>query len=287
VPPGSIQLSQQRPEVTPGTRITPRTALAQQKDISELASKITLWLEAARQRESERPGSLTGEQLQRRVILQGRRADLNTQLETGMITDSYATVASELMNLRKEVVGWQEISPSLEDVYKFGEGKNPTAFLTHDEYVKFYELFSTAIQESGYSARNRFYTRRPIPGSGAQMVPQKYRGFSSGPIATSIACEDLHGKIYLLGFDMGPTVVGKFNNVYAGTEFYKPADANPTFTGNWIQQLTTVIRDFPNVEFVRVCGDTTADIPNFKVLPNLQYLPIADFVLRINTSKDL
>ena len=157
----------------------------------------------------------------------------------------------------------------------------PTVLVSTDRPI------SAAIQESGYSARNRFYTRRPEPGSGAMMVPQKYRGFSSGPIATSIACEDLNCRIYLLGFDMGPTVVGRFNNVYAGTEFYKPVDANPTFTGNWIKQLSTVIRDFPSVEFIRVCGDTTADIPEFKVLPNLQYLPIADFVLRINTSKDL
>ena len=157
----------------------------------------------------------------------------------------------------------------------------PTVLVSTDRPI------STVIQESGYSARNRFYTRRPIPGSGAQMVPQKYRGFSSGPIAVSIACEDLNRQIYLLGFDMGPTVVGKFNNVYAGTEFYKPADANPTFTGNWIRQLSTVIRDFPSVEFVRVAGDTTADIPDFKGLTNLQSLPIADFAARINTPKDL
>ena len=157
----------------------------------------------------------------------------------------------------------------------------PTVLVSTDRPI------STAIQESGYSARNRFYTRRPVPGSGAQMVPQKYRGFSSGPIAVSIACEDLNRRIYLLGFDMGPTVVGRFNNVYAGTEFYKPADANPTFTGNWIRQLSTVIRDFPSVEFVRVAGDTTADIGDFRTLPNLKNMPIADFVARINTPKDL
>ena len=157
----------------------------------------------------------------------------------------------------------------------------PTVLVSTDRPI------STAIQESGYSARNRFYTRRPVPGSGAQMVPQKYRGFSSGPIAASIACEDLNRRIYLLGFDMGPTVIGRFNNVYAGTEFYKAADANPTFTGNWIRQLSTVIRDFPSVEFVRVLGDTTADIEDFKSLPNLQSLPIADFAARINTPKDL
>jgi hypothetical protein len=157
----------------------------------------------------------------------------------------------------------------------------PTVLVSTDRPI------STAIQESGYSNKNRFYTRRPVPGSGAQMVPQKYRGFSSGPIAVSIACEDLNRRIYLLGFDMGPTVVGKFNNVYAGTEFYKPADANPTFTGNWIRQLSTVIRDFPSVEFVRVAGDTTADISEFHALVNLKNMPIADFVARINTSKDL
>jgi hypothetical protein len=157
----------------------------------------------------------------------------------------------------------------------------PTVLVSTDRPI------STVIQESGYSARNRFYTRRPLPNTGAQMVPQKYRGFSSGPIAASIACEDLHRRIYLLGFDMGPTVVGKFNNVYAGTEFYKPADANPTYTGNWIRQLSTVIRDFPSVEFVRVCGATTADIPDFHPLTNLKNMPIDEFALRINTSKDL
>lgn len=157
----------------------------------------------------------------------------------------------------------------------------PTVLVSTDRPI------STVIQESGYAHKNRFYTRRPIPGSGAHSVPKKYHGFSSGPIAAGIACEDINRRIYLLGFDLGPTVVGKFNNVYAGTDFYKPQDANPTFTGNWIRQLSTVIRDFPTVEFIRVCGDTTADIADFKNLPNLQYMQIADFVLRINTSKDL
>jgi len=157
----------------------------------------------------------------------------------------------------------------------------PTVLVSTDRPI------STAIQESGYSARNRFYTRRPLPNTGAQMVPQKYRGFSSGPIAVSIACQDLIRKIYLLGFDMGPTVVGKFNNVYAGTDFYKAADANPTFVGNWIRQLTTVVRDFPQVQFVRVAGDTTADIKDLQGLSNLTHMSIADFAARINTTKDL
>jgi len=157
----------------------------------------------------------------------------------------------------------------------------PTVLVATDRPI------STVIQTSGYSARNRFYTRSPMPNSGAQMVPHKYRGFSSGPIAVSIACSDLNSRVYLLGFDMGPTVVGRFNNVYAGTDFYKAADANPTFVGNWIRQLTTVVRDFPQVQFVRVAGDTTADIKDLQGLSNLTHMPIADFAARINTTKDL
>ena len=146
---------------------------------------------------------------------------------------------------------------------------------------------STVIQESGYSAKHKFYTRRPINGLGALSVPKQYFGFSSGPIATGIAAIDGHRNIYMLGFDLGANGAGLFNNVYADTEFYKKSDAAPTFTGNWVKQITTVTNDHLNQQFIRVCGDTTAEIPEFNSLSNLQSLSITDFVLRINTLKDL
>jgi hypothetical protein len=59
---------------------------------------------------------------------------------------------------------------------------------------------SQEIQKSGYASQHRFYTRRPLPGLGAQVVPKRYFGFSSGPIALSIAVEDGNDPIYLLGF---------------------------------------------------------------------------------------
>lgn len=144
-----------------------------------------------------------------------------------------------------------------------------------------------AIQQSGYSTKNRFYTRRPLPDLGAQIVPKKYFGFSSGPIAVAIAAQDRQHVIYLLGFDLGPNINGKFNNLYADTEFYKTTGAHPTFTGNWIKQLTQVTQDFPNHQFIRVAGDTTADIQELNNLPNLKHLPIATFLQRINNGKDL
>jgi len=142
------------------------------------------------------------------------------------------------------------------------------------------------IQESGYALTNRFYTRRPLPGSGAQMIDQTYRGFSSGPVALSIAAQDGNQRMYLLGFDMGP-VNHRFNNIYADTPHYKPSVAEPTYTGNWIRQICQICQAFGDRQFIRVHGDTTAPIPEFANIRNLAQMAIADFVLRLNTGEDL
>jgi hypothetical protein len=157
----------------------------------------------------------------------------------------------------------------------------PTVLVSTDRPI------SQQIQESGYAKTNRFYTRRPIHNLGAQTVPREYFGFSSGPIATSLAAKDNHTRIYLLGFDMGPSETGKFNNVYADTEFYKQSINTPTFTGNWVRQLCTVAKDHANCEFIRVHGSTTTEIPEFSKISNMQKLQFADFVARINKPKDL
>jgi hypothetical protein len=137
---------------------------------------------------------------------------------------------------------------------------------------------ATAIQESGYAHVNCFYTRRPIDGLGAHRVPSPYFGYSSGPIATAIAALDGHQCVYLLGFDMGPTENQQFNNVYAGTEFYKMPTAMPTFTGNWVKQLIQIVQDFPQTEFVRIHGTTTAEILQFGTVPNLNSMYMTDFL---------
>ena len=86
------------------------------------------------------------------------------------------------------------------------------------------------IQKTGYALTNKFYTRKPMAGQGGYPVPQQYYGYSSGPIAAAVACEDGAKTIYLLGFDMGPAADNHFNNIYANTEFYKPTGAPPTFS---------------------------------------------------------
>lgn len=146
---------------------------------------------------------------------------------------------------------------------------------------------SKSIQESGYSLKNRMYTRKPLPSLGALRLPQEYYGYSSGPAATSLAAIDRNETIYMIGFDMGPTTTGKFNNVYAGSEFYKASTAPPTFTGNWATQITKICKDFPYTRFVRVVGNTTADVAALNNLPNLGHMTMEDFLNRINNTKEL
>jgi len=158
----------------------------------------------------------------------------------------------------------------------------PTALVATDRPI------AEEIQASGYSLRHRFYTRRPLPNTGAQAVPRPYFGFSSGPIALALAAaENVSSRIYLLGFDLGPTASGRFNNLFADTEHYKRSEAAPTFTGNWIRQMMTVMRDHLACQFLRVCGPTTAVITEFESVRNLERVEISEFQRRINTPKDL
>ena len=158
---------------------------------------------------------------------------------------------------------------------------------TPDVLVATDKPIAEAIQNSGYALTNRFYTRRPLPKTGALALPEKYRGYSSGPNAVGLAAHDQHHRIYLLGFDMGPDENKLLNNLYAGTEFYKPVGSAPTFTGNWIKQITQIAADYPEIQFFRVCGATTASVPAFENIKNLEHVDLASFLNRINNPKDL
>lgn len=110
-------------------------------------------------------------------------------------------------------------------------------------------------------------------------LPVPHFTFSSGPNAVAIAAMDECHPIYLLGFDMAATQEGKFNNVYSGSEFYKPNDSDPTFVGNWVKQLFEVISTYPHKQFIRVVGETTSDLPTLNVLPNYTTIELNKFVL--------
>jgi hypothetical protein len=140
---------------------------------------------------------------------------------------------------------------------------------------------SQAIQQSGYAKNHDFYTRKVLPDSGAQIIPQPYYGFSSGPVAVALAALQGHREIYLLGFDLGPNQQQQFNNIYAGTEFYKPQNSTQTYTGNWIRQIVQITKTFSKAQFLRVQGATTADIMEFRLIKNFSHLPMEKFLTDI------
>lgn len=146
---------------------------------------------------------------------------------------------------------------------------------------------ATKIASEGYALANRFYTRRPESGTGALALPPQYRGYSSGPNAVGLAA--LHGarRIFMLGFDMGPTQQNLFNNMYADTEFYRTSQHPATFSGNWCRQLVQIAQDFPATEFVRITGPSTAAIADFDRVKNLQHVDLVTWLDRINNKKDL
>ena len=153
---------------------------------------------------------------------------------------------------------------------------------TPDVLVATDRPIAAAIQQSGYALKHTFYTRRPLDGLGAHKISGPYYGYSSGPNAVALAADQGHAQIYMLGFDMGPADNNKFNNIYADTEFYKSSNSQPTYTGNWVKQLIQIVKDFPQTQFFRVHGPTTAKIEEFKNIANLQVMPMTEFLSLLN-----
>lgn len=140
---------------------------------------------------------------------------------------------------------------------------------------------SKEIQESKYALSNVFYTRKPIHGLGARAI-KDYYGFSSGPIALSLACKGKHDKIFLVGFDLAG-IEGKFNNVYADTEFYKKSNQSATFYGNWVDQIATIANDYKHIQIVHIVGPTTLKPMEWNNL--IRSESIDSFLNAINNSK--
>jgi hypothetical protein len=146
-PPMAVPTSQTRPVTVPGPGTAPKDALAASKDLEKLDVAITVWLDGASQRENAQPGSLTADQLQERVMLQGRLRQIRDQLGTGMITDTYKVVAQETQDVQEQNAGWQQAEPHLAALHEFGIGLPADAFLTTGQYTQFRGLFNAAINQ--------------------------------------------------------------------------------------------------------------------------------------------
>lgn len=145
---------------------------------------------------------------------------------------------------------------------------------------------ATAIIDSGYPDRYVFYTRLRHARDRARVIDERYNECSSGPAAVSIAAQAGAQRIYLIGFDMGPSDQGLINNIYAGTDFYKDKTHPPIFAGNWTKQLIKIARDFPRIQIVRLHGTNTAEINDFSAVPNIINEDLLTFLQSINTGRN-
>lgn len=135
------------------------------------------------------------------------------------------------------------------------------------------------IEQSGYSKDNEFWTRKPSL-YGKKIVANF--GFSSGPVALTLAALREHRPIYMIGFDLtGDNNL--INNVYAGTKNYKSTTDKETYWGNWVDQIRTIIgTQFPNRKFIRVIAEKAYTPGEWIQLKNYSELNYPDFVSSIN-----
>jgi hypothetical protein len=177
---------------------------------------------------------------------------------------------------------------SLNDLAQYGTIYGCNALYreyTPDVLVATDKPIAEEIQKSGYSNSNIFYTRKPIPGLGAKVLPKQYVGYSSGPNAIGLASiSQEHTDIFLLGFDIGGNM-GLFNNMYADTDFYKKSLDKPTFSGNWIKQIATICNDHPNINYYRIFGQMTATIEQLTQVKNLRNVDLDWFTNMLNSKK--
>jgi hypothetical protein len=103
-----------------------------------------------------------------------------------------------------------------------------------------------------------------------------HKGWSSGPTALWMACQQPYSQIYIFGFDY-QGLEGKFNNVYADTFNYKKSHDAATFFGNWLSQTEKTVKEFKNINFFRVMEPGQFVPDKLQGIPNLQHITYDNF----------
>ena len=138
------------------------------------------------------------------------------------------------------------------------------------------------INKSGYQNCNTVWTNpnRSFERMNNFNYFQPSKGWSSGPTALWLATQHNFIEIYILGFDYKGLDNGKkFNNIYANTPNYKKSSDGATFFGNWSRQTKMIIKDNPNITFIRVIEPNTYNPPDFELFTNYKTMQ-KDFFLQ-------
>ena len=143
------------------------------------------------------------------------------------------------------------------------------------------------INKAGYQHKNEVWTN---PNKSYQRIKNlnffnPSKGWSSGPTALWLAAEHGYETIYILGFDYRGLNEGKLlNNIYADTANYKKSTDGATFFGNWMRQTKSVIKENPQIHFVRVIQPDNYDPDELNTFDNYSTVFIEDFKKLFNIS---
>jgi len=116
-------------------------------------------------------------------------------------------------------------------------------------------------------------------------------GWSSGPTALRLACEQGFKEIYILGFDYQGLAVDAnknrfhFNNIYGDTRNYKRSNDQATFFGNWMNQTKKCLQDFKDVQFHRVIPAGGYQPKDLEWKGNIDHPSTEEFLEKFNLTR--
>ena len=98
--------------------------------------------------------------------------------------------------------------------------------------------------------------------------------YGAGTTAVHLACQDVACReVYMFGFDIANYSNGELiNNIYKGSKFYLPKEAEGRNPHDWRQQLYLTFREFSNVKFTWVNNDFKfIEKSRIKDCPNVEF----------------
>ena len=101
--------------------------------------------------------------------------------------------------------------------------------------------------------------------------------WSAGNTAIHLACQHGAKEIYILGFDLS-SYDEPLNNLYKGTDNYLSSDAKGFNSNNWRNQMQTVFREFPDIEFYWVDATEHSHLSEENNLRHLTKTELCDIV---------
>ena len=89
--------------------------------------------------------------------------------------------------------------------------------------------------------------------------------------------------LFLIGFDF-KGINNKINNICAGMENYLSKDSDATFYGNWLRQTKQVIKENPNIQYIRVKLADNFEPEELNIFLNYKTITVDQFKTQLNLS---